>query len=126
MGARITRAAEAPRYDPPLHEGVAAVRLQGHEAGPTRAFWVGRSAYPPGAAARTSPTAEETVYVCLAGELALTVGEGGASTTTVLRAGDSVHLPKGTVRSVVNASGTDADLLVVIANPPPDPAGEPA
>lgn len=117
MAARITRADSAPHYAPPLHDGVTAVRLQGHEAGPTRAFWVGRSTYPPGSTARTAPTAEETVYVCLGGELTLTVAEDGTATTTTLRAGDSVHLPKGTERGVVNDSGADADLLVVIANP---------
>jgi quercetin dioxygenase-like cupin family protein len=118
MAARITRAADAPAYSPPLHEDVAAVRLQGHEAGPTRAFWVGRTSYPSGSRALTSATAEETVYVCLGGDLTLTVtAEDGTTSTTLLHAGDSVHLPKGTVRSVVNEADARADLLVVIATP---------
>ena len=62
-----------------------------------------------------APTAEETVYVVLDGELVLSTG--GQDST--LRAGDSVHLPKGTVRSLENRSGQDATLLVVIALPVP-------
>jgi uncharacterized cupin superfamily protein len=112
---RITPADAAPPYDPPLHQDVQAVRLQGHEAGPTDRFWVGRSRYLPGGRADKAPTAEETVYVVLDGELVLST-DGQDST---LQAGDSVHLPKGTVRSLENRSGQDASLLVVIALPVP-------
>jgi quercetin dioxygenase-like cupin family protein len=120
MAARITRAAEAPAYVAPLHEGVVTNRLQGIEAGPTEAFWVGNSVYPPGSRALTAPTAAETVYVCLAGELVLRVTDGDTQTTTTLYAGDSAHMPRGTVRSVDNESTDDARLLVVIAVPRPD------
>lgn len=115
MSARITRAAEAPVYSPPLHDGVDARRLQGHEAGPTEAFWVGLSVYEPGGRADTAPAGQETVYVVLDGELTLETEAG----TTVLRRHDSVHLPKGTVRSVVNHGDAPATLLVTIALPPP-------
>jgi uncharacterized cupin superfamily protein len=114
---RITTADAAPSYHPPLHQDVQAVRLQGHEAGPTSRFWVGRSRYLPGGRADEAPTAEETVYVVLDGELVLTA-DGQDST---LRAGDSAHLPQGTVRSLENRSEQDASLLVVIALPVPAP-----
>jgi quercetin dioxygenase-like cupin family protein len=114
---RITTADAAPSYHPPLHQDVQAVRLQGHEAGPTSRFWVGRSRYLPGGRADEAATAEETVYVVLDGELVLTA-DGQDST---LRAGDSVHLPQGTVRSLENRSEQDASLLVVIALPVPAP-----
>lgn len=112
---RITPADAAPPYHPPLHQDVQAVRLQGHEAGPTDRFWVGRSRYLPGGRADEAPTAEETVYVVLDGELVLTTDRQDST----LHAGDSVHLPKGTVRSLENRSGKDASLLVVIALPVP-------
>jgi quercetin dioxygenase-like cupin family protein len=110
---RITRASQAPPYEPPLHSGVAAVRLQGHEAGPTEGFWVGLSTYAPGGEASESATAGETVYVLLEG--ALEVSSGGV--TEALGPGVSVHLPQGTVRSVRNGSGRPARLLVVIGTP---------
>jgi uncharacterized cupin superfamily protein len=113
MPARITRAGTAPPYSPPLHEGVLAWRLQGHEAGPSRAFWVGRSLYPPGSSASLSPTAEETVYVVLGGELTLVTEDG----TSLLRAGDSVHMTRGTARSLANHGEEDAAIIVIIASP---------
>lgn len=119
MAARITRADQAPPYSPPLHEGIRARRLQGHEAGPTERFWVGMSDYEPGGVAQTSPAAQETVYVVLEGELELAVPDEGLVET--VRTGDSVHLPRGTVRSLTNRSGIPARLLVVIAHPEPAP-----
>lgn len=113
MSARVVRAGDAPAYHPPRHTGVDAVRLQGLEAGPTERFWVGLSTYPPGSVAETSPAAEETVYVVLEGRLVLTAEDGEHE----LAEGDSVHLERGTVRSVVNAADRPARLLVVIATP---------
>lgn len=112
--ARITRVEDAPSYSPPGHEGVAAYRLQGHEAGPTERFWVGRSVYAPGGSVSMSPTAEETVYVVLEGELTLRVD----SVATVLHRHDSVHLAKGVVRGVENRGAEPAILLVMVAIPP--------
>ena len=115
MPTRITRAGAAPSYDPPRHVGVDAHRLQGLEAGPTGSFWVGHSLYHPGGAAQESPTAQETVYIVLSGQLTLTVPAEGL--TEVLRPGDSVHLPQGMVRSVTNDTGAEAELLVIMAVP---------
>lgn len=110
---RITRFDAAPSYSPPLHTGVDCVRLQGHEAGPTEAFWVGLSVYHPGGAAQASPAMEETIYTVLDGELVVTA-DGREET---LRRYDSVHLAKGQVRSVDNRSAAPATLLVTIATP---------
>ena len=120
MTARISRRGHAPAYRAPLHEGVITTRLQGHEAGPTDRFWVGHSTYPPGSRALTSATVAETVYVCLAGELDLTVEEQGATWTQTLGAGDCAHLTEATVRSVVNTSEQEAELLVIVATPQHD------
>jgi quercetin dioxygenase-like cupin family protein len=113
MTVRVTRLDQAPAYHPPLHREVAALRLQGHEAGDTSRFWVGLSYYLPGGAADESPVREETVYVVLDGELVLHA-EGGEET---LRPYDSVHLSRGTVRKVLNVSARPATLLVAIAHP---------
>jgi quercetin dioxygenase-like cupin family protein len=116
VAARITRAIDAPRYDPARHEDVTAYRLQGHEAGPTDRFWVGLSVYLPGGRATEAPAGQETVYVVLDGEL--TVRADGAD--VVLSRHDSVHLTRGTVRSVYNHGSAPATLLVTIANPAGD------
>ncbi|PZT70350.1 cupin [Streptomyces sp. SW4] len=111
---RVTRLDQAPPYRPPSHHGVAALRLQGHEAGPTTRFWTGLSHYLPGGTADATPTVEETVYVVLDGEVVITA-DGREET---LRLHDSVHLSKGQVRSVENRSKRTATVLVTIALPP--------
>src|SRR5271156_1100021 len=108
----VTRAPEAPVYTAPLHHGVSAMRLQGHEAGPTERLWVGLSTYHPGGIAQTAPAREETVYVVIDGELVV-MADG---TETVLGRFDSVHFARGEVRSLENRSGREAVLLVVIAH----------
>jgi quercetin dioxygenase-like cupin family protein len=117
---RVTRHVGAPAYVPPAHHGVAAARLQGHEAGPTERFWVGLSYYLPGGGADESPTAEETVYVVLQGTL-FVQADGREEEIGPL---DSVHLPKGTLRRVQNRSAEPATLLVIIGTPiGTEPAG---
>lgn len=110
---RVTRATAAPPYTAPLHHGVIAHRLQGHEAGPTERFWVGLSHYEPGGGADEAPTREETVYVVLDGEIS--VASDGEEAT--LGRYDSAHLPRGQVRSVRNRTDRPAVLLVAIAHP---------
>ena len=110
---RITRFSAAPTYAPPLHTGVDCRRLQGHEAGATQSFWVGHSVHHPGGVASASATLEETIYTVLSGEVVITTG-GREETLRVL---DSVHLPKGTLRSVENRTAQDASILVTIAMP---------
>jgi uncharacterized cupin superfamily protein len=109
---RITRHASAPGYAPAAHHDVAALRLQGHEAGPTERFWVGLSCYLPGGGADESPTAEETVYVVLDGTLVVRA-DGLEEELGPL---DSVHLAKGTLRRLDNRSAQRATLLVIIGN----------
>jgi quercetin dioxygenase-like cupin family protein len=107
---RVTRHADAPGYIAPAHHDVDAVRLQGHEAGPTDRFWVGLSSYLPGGGADETPAGEETVYVVLDGTLTVTAN----GREEVLGPLDSVHLPKGTPRRVDNRSSHVARLLVII------------
>ena len=110
---RVTRLAAAPPYHPPLHDNVAALRLQGHEAGPTQRFWVGLSYYLPDGRADRAPTREETVYVVLDGELTVST----PASIGTLGPYDSVHLPKGTEREIRNHTNRPATLLVIIAHP---------
>lgn len=114
----ITKAAEAPAYFPPGHDGVSAARLQGVEASPTEHFWVGLSDYEVGGAATMAPTAQ-TVYVVVDGDFELTLAgvDGAPDSTHRLSAGDSVHMPQGTKRSIANVGGDHAHLLVIIATP---------
>jgi quercetin dioxygenase-like cupin family protein len=111
---RVTRHAAAPGYAARGHQGVAATRLQGREAGPTERFSVGLSYYLPGGRADESTTGEETVYVVLDGSVVVQADGERAEIGPL----DSVHLPKGTLRRVDNQGSRPAALLVIIANPP--------
>jgi quercetin dioxygenase-like cupin family protein len=114
---RVTRHAAAPGYAARGHQGVAATRLQGREAGPTERFSVGLSYYLPGGRADESTTGEETVYVVLDGSVVVQADGERAEIGPL----DSVHLPKGTLRRVDNQGSRPAALLVIIANPPDAP-----
>jgi mannose-6-phosphate isomerase-like protein (cupin superfamily) len=81
------------------------------EAGHTEHFWTAISFYLPGGRAAWSPTAGETVYVVLDGELTVVTADG----EHVLRRYDSIHLPPGTERAVENRASSPATLLVTIA-----------
>jgi uncharacterized cupin superfamily protein len=111
MTVRTTPFDQAPAYAAPRHAGVHAVRLQGLEAGPTENFWTAISFYLPGGTAEWSPTAGETVYVVLDGELTVVTDDG----EHVLAPYDSIHLTEGTMRAVVNRTPRPATLLVTIA-----------
>ena len=110
--AHINAFTDAVPYTPPAHDGVDCRRLQGMEAGPSDAFWVGLSVYPPGSSAGPSEVMAESVYVVLDGEFEL-----DCDGTHVLRKHDSVRFAKGEHRTLTNRSDADATLLVTIAKP---------
>ncbi len=109
MTMRVTRLAEAERFDPPGHSRVGPVRLQGGAATPTTDVTVVLSHYLPDGEAAMSEQPTETVYVLVNGELVM-VSEGQEET---LRPYDSVHFTPGTVRQVVNRSKLPASMLVI-------------
>ncbi len=92
------------------HHGVRPTRLHGREAGPTERLAATRSEFEAEGFVEAGPVSGETVYVLLTGQL--TIEADGRR--TALSAGDSVHLPSGTVRSL-RAGGEPASLLVVRA-----------
>jgi mannose-6-phosphate isomerase-like protein (cupin superfamily) len=109
MTMRVTRLAEAERFDPPGHNGVGPVRLQGGAATPTTDVTVVLSHYLPDGEAAMAEQPTETVYVLVSGELTM-IGEGQEAT---LRPYDSVHFTAGTRRQVVNRSKLPASMLVI-------------
>ena len=112
MSVQVTRAGAGIPFSPAAdHHGVTPVRLHGGEVGPTDHLVVGRSSFAPGARVDPGPVAADTVYLVLDGGLQLRVdGEPIA-----LGAGDSVHLPAGTVRGLRADTGP-ATVLVVRAS----------
>ena len=110
---KVTRFHEAQPYVAPNHFDMRSLRLQGFQPGGPEVFWTGLSHFLPGGGAGPDASPLEKVYVMLAGELTVKVGD----TETVLRALDSCCIPGGEVREVKNNGNAVATMLVVMPMP---------
>jgi glyoxylate utilization-related uncharacterized protein len=115
---QITRIAAARRYDAPKHFDMRSLRLQGFDASASQFAWVGLSHFLPQGGAEMDAGALEKIYVVLAGEITIELGDG---TRHVLHALDSCHIPGGEARAVRNESNSVATMLVVMPHPVPRP-----
>ncbi|SDP60202.1 hypothetical protein SAMN04488595_11328 [Ralstonia sp. 25mfcol4.1] len=110
-----TRFDQAPAYYPANHEGMHCLRLQGHEAGPSEALWMGVSVILPGGHTSLDASLVEKHYVVLQGEVCIRT----PSESVTLRRFDSVRLAPGEARQVSNPSNLPAMLLLAMPYPPP-------
>jgi quercetin dioxygenase-like cupin family protein len=110
---KVTRFADAQPYVAPQHYDMRSLRLQGFAEGGPTTFWTGLSHFLPGGGAGPDASPLEKVYVLLAGELTVKVGD----TETVLRPLDSCCIPGDEVREVKNHGNAVATMLVVMPYP---------
>jgi mannose-6-phosphate isomerase-like protein (cupin superfamily) len=115
---QITRFEEAPRYDAPKHFDMRSLRLQGFDVSQSKFAWVGLSHFLPEGGAEMDAGALEKIYVVLAGEVTIKLGDG---TSHVLKPLDSCHIPGGEARSIRNDGNGMATMLVVMPHPVPRP-----
>jgi mannose-6-phosphate isomerase-like protein (cupin superfamily) len=111
---KLTRFADAKPYLAPNHYEMRSLRLQGFEPGGPETFWTGLSHFLPGGGAGPDSSPLEKVYVVLAGEVAITVGDN----EVMLQAMDSCCIPGGEIREVKNKGNAVASMLVVMPYPP--------
>ncbi|WP_416050854.1 cupin domain-containing protein [Cupriavidus basilensis] len=109
-----TRFAAAPAYFPPGHEGMRCLRLQGFEAGPSAALWLGVSVILPGGHTGLDASPMEKHYVVLEGEVTISTG----AQVVHLSQYDSVCLAPGEARKVENPGNRPAMLLLAMPYPP--------
>jgi len=109
----VTRLADAKPYDAARHFDMVGLRLQGLDASPSEAFWVGLSHFLPGGGAESAASPLERVYVVVAGEVTVTTEAG----ETTLRAMDSCRLAPGETRAIVNRTNLPASMLVIMPYP---------
>lgn len=109
----VTRFGAAPAYYPANHFMMQCVRLQGHEAGPSEALWLGVSTLEPGGYTSPDASAVEKHYVVLEGELTVVTDDG----ETVLGKHDSCRLAPGERRALKNASAAVAVVLLAMPYP---------
>jgi quercetin dioxygenase-like cupin family protein len=113
---QITRFADAPRYDAPKHFDMRSLRLQGFELSASKFAWVGLSHFLPQGGAEMDAGPLEKIYVVLAGEVTIELGDG---TLHILKPLDSCHIPGGEARSIRNQGNAIATMLVVMPHPEP-------
>ena len=115
---QITRFADARRYNAPKHFDMRALRLQGFDVTASKFGWVGLSHFLPQGGAEMDAGPLEKIYVVLAGEVTIELGDG---TLHVLKPLDSCHIPAGEARSIRNQGNVIATMLVVMPHPGPRP-----
>lgn len=110
----IVKFEDAPFYYPPNHEGVTSRRLQGDTVSSADLAWVGYSDFPPGVVVPMEAGTFSKIYVVTAGFLTIEQADG---TRHLLNHLDSIFIPAGEARSVINESNETASIIVV--TPPP-------
>jgi quercetin dioxygenase-like cupin family protein len=111
----VTRFADARAYTAPKHYDMRGLRLQGFDASGAGFAWTGLSHFLPGGGAEMDASPLEKIYVVIAGEVTIELGDG---TTHVLGALDSCFIPGGEARAVRNDGNAIATMLVVMPYPP--------
>jgi len=106
----VTRLAAAPTYDPPNHTDMRCLRLQGHEAGPAEALWLGLSHILPGGHTSLDASGVEKHYVVLDGAVTVVTEDGEAT----LEAWDSCRLAPGEKRRLENRTNRPASILLAM------------
>ena len=111
----VVKFAKAPFYSAPDHEEVVARRLQGGEASSVDFAMVGHSTFTPGAGVPMDAGPVGKVYVVTEGTLTIEEADGQRHQLNAL---DSIFVPAGEPRAVLNDSGAPAAMIVVT---PPSP-----
>ncbi|HSZ53872.1 MAG TPA: cupin domain-containing protein [Caulobacteraceae bacterium] len=106
----ITRLADAPAYFPANHTDMRCLRLQGHEAGPSEALWIGLSHLLPGGHTSLDASPVEKHYVVLEGSV--TVSNGDEEVT--LGPWDSCRIAPGERRRLENRTNRPASILLAM------------
>lgn len=110
----VTRFAAARAYHPPKHHGMTALRLQGLEASAADFAWAGLSHILPGGGAEMDAGGTGKIYVVVAGEVTVKLGDGTGATLGMF---DSCFIPAGEARAVINATNAVASMIVIMPLP---------
>jgi quercetin dioxygenase-like cupin family protein len=101
-------------YEAPGHFKMVALRLQHKETTGVETFWVGLSYFLPGGGAEMSASDFERVYFVLTGTMTVVAEDG---TKYILRPTDSLYIPAGEKRYLINETNETASMLVIAGYP---------
>lgn len=110
----VVKFADAPIYTAPGHDDVVARRLQGGEASTAGFVMVGHSTLRERAVVPMDAGLNDKVYVVTEGALTIEQEDG---VEHVLNAGDSIFIPAGEARAILNKSGQSAAMIVITPAP---------
>ncbi|QYE37110.1 cupin domain-containing protein (plasmid) [Polymorphobacter sp. PAMC 29334] len=110
----VVRFADAPFYSAPDHDDVLARRLQGGEASSADFALVGHSTLIAGAVIPMDAAVIGKIYVVTDGVIVVEQEDGALHE---LRVGDSIFVPAGEARAVLNLTDTPAAMIVVTPSP---------
>jgi quercetin dioxygenase-like cupin family protein len=102
---------EAPFYTAAGHDDVIARRLQGGEASSADFVLVGHSTFPPGGGVPMDAAPIGKIYIVTDGMISFEQADG---TCHVLSRGDSIHVPPGEARAVLNDTAKPAAMIVIV------------
>ena len=108
------RLEEAEPYEARGHFKMVALRLQHKETTGIRSFWVGLSHFLPGGGAEMSASNSERVYVMLSGRMSVITEDGEE---IILESMDSLYIPPGEKRRLINKTNMPATMLVICSRP---------
>lgn len=118
MSYKVTKRAEATRYEAPGHFDVNTTRLHNPADVNDGTIVMGLSHFLPEGGANMAPANFEMVYYIVEGEMTVTLADDNdVETSYVLTAGDSVHFGKGTKRCCKNTGCVSAQMLTVMIKP---------
>ena len=109
---KLVRLDEAKPYEARRHFKMVALRLQHEETTGIKSFWVGLSHFLPGGGAELSSSDYERVYVLLSGKISITTEDGKEFELEPL---DSIYIPPGEKRAILNKSNMPATMLVIVS-----------
>ena len=101
-------------YEAPGHFKMVSLRLHHKETTGVENFWIGLSHFLPGGGAEMEASDIEKVYYVLSGTLTVTTPEGEVF---MLDPTDSLYIPAGEKRYLINKTTSPASMLVIAAYP---------
>ena len=101
---------ETKPYEAPKHFKMVALRLHHKETTGSKKFWVGLSHFLPGGGADWDKSNSEKVYFVLSGRITVKSKTGE---TVTLGPMDSLYIPPGESRYIINETNMPATMLVI-------------
>lgn len=105
---------DAPAYEAAGHFGCTSLRLHNKELTGSESFWVGMSHFLPKGGAEMGGGDFERVYVVLSGTMTATAADGREYQ---LGPTDSLYIPAGEKRSILNKTNNPVTMLVIASYP---------